>query len=76
MDLFYWHGLLPYSSYRVWKTKCGTNSSSDACNTLLNDLTLVRCLSRVLCCAVLCCAVLCCAVLCCAVLCCAVPPCI
>ena len=40
MELFYWHGLVPYSAYVTWNAQCdGANSNSATCNALLNEYT-------------------------------------
>ncbi len=39
MDLFYWHGLVPFSAYRNWKATCASTPNTPACNNLLTTYT-------------------------------------
>lgn len=40
VNLFYWHGLIPLSSYNEWNgAGCATDSASKACTAMLNTFT-------------------------------------
>ena len=41
IDLFYFHGLIPFSMYRSWKSSCALTPNSPACNNLINNITCV-----------------------------------